>query len=128
MDFCFIKTDGFIIIHHNTNIIILVLFLLLLITIAEINSYYEHFHTTTAKFPPKNRYNIFLVSYDTSNPNPSPTMQCQYVPNFLSIVSLIDFAAILKEKYTFLAYFLMQIEYTRKILYTSFELVKLLRN
>lgn len=56
----------------------------------------EHFHTHTARVPPKYRYRRFFTSWVISNPNPSPITTCQEEPNFLSIVSLIIFAALWK--------------------------------
>lgn len=58
----------------------------------------EHFHTHTARVPPKYRYRRFFTSWVISNPKPSPITTCQEEPNFLSIVSLIIFAALWKER------------------------------
>lgn len=55
---------------------------------------YEHFHTHTARLPPKNMYSRFFTSCVTSKPKPSPITTCQELPNFLSMDSLIIFAAL----------------------------------
>lgn len=60
--------------------------------------HYEHFHTHTARLPPKNMYSRFFTSCVTSKPKPSPITTCHELPNFLSIDSLIIFAALWEDK------------------------------
>lgn len=60
--------------------------------------HYEHFHTHTARLPPKNMYSRFFTSCVTSKPKPSPITTCHELPNFLSMDSLIIFAALWEDE------------------------------
>ena len=50
----------------------------------------QHFHISTPVSPATKTYRMFFVSCETSKENPLPATQCHGEPNFLSMLSLIN--------------------------------------